>query len=118
MNQRIICAVALSAISTMSAPLAWADENVKVIAISAKRFDYTPSQIFLKAGQPVLLKLTSADRKHGFNIPSMKLRTDVVPGQVSEIRFTPKKAGEIDFFCDVFCGDGHEGMEGKITVTN
>jgi heme/copper-type cytochrome/quinol oxidase subunit 2 len=33
------------------------------------------------------------------------------------LSFTPDKAGTFTFLCDVFCGDGHEGMSGRLVVT-
>jgi cytochrome c oxidase subunit 2 len=92
-------------------------DAVKIIKVSAKRFEYSPSQISLKKGKPVILQLTTEDRTHGFSIPDMHLRADLVPGKVSELKITPEKTGEFGFFCDVFCGSGHEGMNGTITVT-
>jgi cytochrome c oxidase subunit 2 len=94
-----------------------ADDASKIIKVNAKRFEYVPQEIRLKKGVPVVFQLTTEDRSHGFNIPSMSLRADIAPGKVTELKFTPQKAGEFDFFCDVFCGSGHEGMNGKITVT-
>jgi cytochrome c oxidase subunit 2 len=32
------------------------------------------------------------------------------------LAFTPRKAGQFAFSCDVFCGSGHEGMDGVIVV--
>jgi cytochrome c oxidase subunit 2 len=32
------------------------------------------------------------------------------------VRIVPDKAGTFAFHCDVFCGDGHEGMTGEIVV--
>jgi cytochrome c oxidase subunit II len=93
------------------------DQGAQVIKISAKRFEYSPQEITLKKGTPVILQLTTEDRSHGFNIPSMNLRADIMPGKVTELKVTPQKAGEFDFFCDIFCGSGHEGMNGKIKVT-
>ena len=29
---------------------------------------------------------------------------------------TPTKTGEFIFLCDVFCGSGHENMEGTLRV--
>jgi cytochrome c oxidase subunit II len=93
------------------------DEGTKVIKVTAKRFEYTPQQITLKKGVPAIFQLTSEDRTHGFNIPAMNLRADIAPGKITELKVIPQKTGEFDFFCDVFCGSGHEGMNGKITVT-
>jgi cytochrome c oxidase subunit II len=94
------------------------DEGAKIIKISAKRFEYSPQEITLKKGIPVIFQLTTEDRSHGFNVPSMNLRADIVPGKVTELKVTPPKTGEFDFFCDIFCGSGHEGMNGKIKVTD
>jgi cytochrome c oxidase subunit 2 len=32
------------------------------------------------------------------------------------VTLTPDKAGSFTFFCDIFCGDGHEDMEGTLVV--
>jgi cytochrome c oxidase subunit 2 len=91
-----------------------ADEPV--IHITAKRFEYSLRSLTLKKGVPVVLELVALDRVHGFNLPDFGVRTDVVPGKPARIRFTPNKTGEFVFFCDVFCGDGHEQMSGTLTV--
>jgi len=94
-----------------------AAENEQVIQITAKRFEYSPKEITLKKGVPVVLEFTSLDRLHGFNCPGLKLRMDIRPGKVNTLRFTPDKAGTFPFHCDNFCGSGHEGMKGTIIVT-
>ena len=94
-----------------------AAENEQVIQITAKRFEYSPKEITLKKGVPVLLEFTSLDRLHGFDCPGLKLRLDIRPGKVNTLRFTPDKVGMFPFHCDNFCGSGHEGMKGMIIVT-
>ncbi len=94
-----------------------AAENEQVIQITAKRFEYSPKEITLKKGVPVVLEFTSLDRLHGFDCPGLKLRMDIRPGKVNTLRFTPDKAGTFPFHCDNFCGSGHEGMKGTIIVT-
>ncbi|PYS60808.1 MAG: cytochrome-c oxidase, partial [Acidobacteria bacterium] len=74
--------------------------------------------ITLKKGEPVVFEISSADREHGFNLRAFGVRTNVSPGKVSRIRFTPDKTGKFTFSCDVFCGDGHEEMTGTIVITN
>jgi len=88
----------------------------QVVKISAKKFEYSPNQIRVKKGVPVVLELTTQDRLHGFNCPTLNIRSDIPPGQISKVRFTPKKSGSFAFFCDVFCGEGHEEMSGTIIV--
>jgi len=90
----------------------------QVIEVTARRFFYRPNEITVKAGAPVVLKITSVDFFHGFSVPDLKLRADLPPGEVTTVRFTaPKQKGEIKFLCDNFCGDGHEEMHGRFIVS-
>jgi cytochrome c oxidase subunit 2 len=93
-----------------------AQPEEQVIKITAKKFDYTPNHITLKKGVPVVLEFTSADVLMGFNAPDLGVRTDIVPGKVARVRIVPEKTGTFTFFCDIFCGSGHEDMTGTITV--
>ena len=94
-----------------------AADNEQVVKITAKRFEYSPKEITVKKGIPVVLEFTSLDRLHGFNCPGLKIRTDIQPGKANTVRFVPDKAGTFPFHCDNFCGSGHEGMTGTIIVT-
>jgi len=88
----------------------------QVVHITAKRFEYTPSEITLKKGVPVILELTALDRDHGFKVPEFGVRADVKLGEVARVRIVPDHTGRFEFRCDVFCGDGHEDMAGEIVV--
>ena len=88
----------------------------QVIRISASTFEYKPSEITVKKGVPVTLELVSQDRHHGFKLPEFHLRADIKAGVVEILRFIPDKTGAFTFFCDVFCGDGHEDMSGTLKV--
>jgi cytochrome c oxidase subunit 2 len=90
----------------------------KVIRITAKKFNYTPGEIKLKKGVPVILEFTTLDVMMGFNLPDFNVRADIVPGKVTRLRLVPDKTGTFVFLCDVFCGTGHEEMNGKITVVD
>lgn len=87
-----------------------------VIHITAKKFEYTPQRVTLKKGVPVVLELTSLDRLHGFNVPDLGVRADVLPGQTARVALTPDKVGTFPFHCDNFCGNGHPNMTGEIVV--
>lgn len=113
----ILTAVIITAICL--AALALAQETLqqeKVILITAKKFEYSPNEIRLKKGVPVIFELTSLDRLHGFNIFDFGVRADINPGQSTRVRIVPDKTGTFVFRCDIYCGDGHENMEGKIIV--
>ena len=90
----------------------------RVIHITAKTFAFSPDSITLKKGEPVVFEISSGDRKHGFSLRAFGVRSDVLTGKVSRIRFTPEKTGKFSFSCDVFCGDGHEEMTGTVVVTD
>ncbi len=96
----------------------WAGAEVpeKVITVVARKFVFLPNEIILKRGEPVILEFTAVEVVMGFNIPALKLRTDIVPGQIARLRLTPEQAGSFDFLCDNFCGDGHEDMNGRLIV--
>jgi cytochrome c oxidase subunit 2 len=86
------------------------------VTIQASKFEFSPETVKVKVGQPVTFVLTSIDRVHGFKMPEFGVRTDIVPDQETRVTITPQKAGTFAFFCDVFCGDGHEDMAGTLIV--
>ena len=94
-----------------------ATPHEKVIKITAKRFDYTPGKLTLKKGEPVILEFRTADVLMGFSAPDFQTRADIIPGKVARVRLVPDKIGTFMFLCDIFCGSGHENMNGTITVT-
>ena len=96
---------------------ALAESQVEVIKVVASRFTYAPNRILLKRGLPVVLAFSTLDMPMGFNAPDFGIRTDILPGKESRIRFTPDKVGEFIFHCDLFCGSGHEDMTGVLVVT-
>lgn len=55
-------------------------------------------------------------REFQATIADLKVRTDIIPGQIARLRLVPERTGIFTFLCDVFCGDGHEGMNGQLTV--
>ncbi|HSD11461.1 MAG TPA: cupredoxin domain-containing protein [Candidatus Binatia bacterium] len=88
----------------------------RVIRLTAKKFEYSPSEITVRKGERVSIEIVSLDRKHGFTIPDLKVRADVKPGVANVVRFTADRTGTFNFHCDLFCGSGHEGMAGMLIV--
>ncbi len=114
MQRRALVALVLGGALGGAARLA-ADGPAEV-RISARKFDFHPGKVTVKLGQPIVLVLTSEDRLHGFKMPDLGFRADIVPGQETRVPLTPDKVGSFAFLCDVFCGDGHEDMEGIVVV--
>ena len=93
-----------------------ASDNPKVIEISAKKFEFTPSQITLKKGEPVILRLSSSDRVHGFMSKPLKIDTDIPADKSEDVAVTPDTAGDFTVICDHYCGTGHGNMKMKVSV--
>lgn len=107
--------VALLAGSALGVPRLAADTPAE-IRIGVKKFEFHPDKVTARVGRPVILVLTSEDRIHGFKMPDLGLRTDIVPSQETRLTINPDRPGRFVFLCDVFCGDGHDDMEGTLIV--
>jgi cytochrome c oxidase subunit II len=94
-----------------------AQEAPRRIEIVAKRFDYTPGDITLKKGIPVVLALTGKDVDHGLKFRELNISITVKKGQTSEVNFTPTQTGTFTGQCSVFCGSGHGSMKMVLHVT-
>ncbi len=122
MKKVVIAAVAILAGAT--AAVGWlrprtggtSGAGEAVVRITARRFEFQPSEIVLKKGVPTTLEITSLDRDHGFKVPALGVRADIKPGATTRVRLVPDRTGRFAFRCDVFCGSGHEDMEGEIVV--
>jgi len=89
----------------------------RVIPVVARKFVFIPGEIAVKRGEAVVLEFTAPEVAMGFFCAELDLRALIIPGQPARVPFTPTRAGRFDFICDVFCGDGHEGMQGHLLVT-
>ena len=108
----VLLAVVL-ALGLMRPHTAHAD-SPKVVEITAKRFEFTPNKITLKKGEPVTIRLTSADVVHGFFLRPLKIDELISPDKPTEVTVTPQTVGTFTTICDHFCGVNHGSM--KMTV--
>jgi cytochrome c oxidase subunit 2 len=115
MKRRLLLQAAAGVAALGAAALARSQE--KVIKILAKKFEYVPSEITIEKGVPVVLEFTTDDVTMGFYSKELNASAEIVPGKATRVRIVPEKAGTYEFICDVFCGEGHEDMAGKIHVT-
>ena len=88
------------------------------LALVAHRFAFDRAEITVARGEVVALELHSRDALHGFAVPALGIRSDIVPGQPALVRFIAPRPGRYVFLCDVFCGDGHARMRGVLVVTH
>ena len=82
------------------------------------RDDIVSPVLVLPAGRAVDLRLRSPDVIHGFFIPGMRLKQDVIPGTVGHLQFTPEIPGTYPILCSQVCGLGHARMQARLRVVS
>ncbi len=102
------------------APLAG---NVIDVAGSMSGFDKT--QISVKVGQPVTIRLTSLDNsmhtdgggRHQWAVDAFGVSVVAPPEGSNTVTFTPDKVGSYTFYCDICCGGrANPSMQGTLVV--
>ena len=112
----LLAGIVLAVVFSSSA--AWAQQAPQKIEVTAKRFEFTPSEITLKKGQPVVLELKSEDVAHGIRFRELDVNVKVKAGGTAEVKFTPEKTGDFVGHCSVFCGAHHGSMTIRLHVVD
>jgi heme/copper-type cytochrome/quinol oxidase subunit 2 len=95
------------------------------IDVTADMSGFDKKEIHVKVGEPVTIRLRSLDNsmhtdgggKHQLAIDDLKVNITAPPEGVSYQTFTPEKAGEYTFYCDICCGGkANPEMNGKLIV--
>jgi cytochrome c oxidase subunit 2 len=115
-HMQLVLMIAVLVVTGLCSPMARAQAAPQRIEVTAKRFDFSPGEITLKKGQPVLLILKSADVGHGIRIRELNVEVKVGKGGTAQVQFTPDKVGDFVGHCAVFCGSGHGSMIFKVHV--
>jgi len=111
------------------------EQNSQVIEMTAKKYEFSPSTVHVKAGSKLVLNVTATDRTHGIRIPTVPdgaaaeappglVLTPPPPkdcyrlekGQQLVVSVEAKTPGTYTFKCCVHCGPGHSGMKGQLIV--
>ena len=121
MNRNTVCrggSLACAVLLLILAPPSGATQDRTVVRVMAERFTFTPSQIKVKRGTVVEIRLRSEDTNHGFHILDSEANV-IIPkrgrGEATVI-FRADTAGRYTFECSKMCGAGHSFMRGLIIV--
>ena len=126
-------AAGLAACLLQPFPVLAQDQQVQVIELRAKKYEFLPSPIHVKAGTKIQLKITAVDHDHGFRIatnpdgaklsdkPGLALMSpqdcvQLKKGETTTIEFLAQKPGTYLFWCCHTCGLGHKGMKSELVV--
>ena len=93
-----------------------AQDEPRVIMITARRFEFSPNLVTLARGETVKLQIKSEDVTHGLFLRPLGIDAEIVPGHVTELTVRPETTGTYRAICDHFCGAGHGGMKMTIIV--
>ncbi len=88
----------------------------QVVEMKAKRYEFIPEVVRVKAGTLVTLRITAMDGTHGFSLGAFGIDQRLDENETRDIEFYASKKGEYGFRCSHFCGLGHLGMKGKVIV--
>ncbi|MCB8945412.1 MAG: cytochrome c oxidase subunit II [Ardenticatenaceae bacterium] len=76
------------------------------------------SQLTLPVNRPVLLEMEAEDVLHSFWVPEFRVKQDLVPGQVTHLRFTPTEVGSYTLRCAEICGTSHAYMLAQVNIVS
>lgn len=102
------------------------DPNPLVVNVTAHQWDwsftypegFTSNELHLPINRQVLLKMSSLDVIHSFWVPEFRIKQDVLPGRVTELRINPILLGNYKVRCAELCGTSHAYMERPVIVTS
>jgi len=72
--------------------------------------------LYIPAGRPIKVVLTSRDVIHSFFIPEFRIKQDAIPGRYSTVWFQAVRPGTYQILCTEFCGTGHSTMRGEVVA--
>lgn len=90
--------------------------ELRTFDIRANRYAYSPSQLAVRPGDIVQIRLTSEDVVHGLYIDGYGVSVSAEPGKSSTVTFIAGKSGSFRIRCNVPCGNMHPFMLGKLLV--
>lgn len=76
----------------------------------------TDGVLYVPAGQPFDVRLTSLDVIHSFWVPQLGGKMDAIPGHPNTHRLTADRPGTYEGLCAEFCGLGHSGMRFEVVA--
>ena len=89
---------------------------VQVVEMKARRFEFDPEVVNVKAGTLVTLKITALDGTHGFALGAFGIDERIEEGETKTIEFDADKGGVFPYYCTNFCSDLHREMQGYLLV--
>lgn len=74
------------------------------------------NEMHVPVNQKVLVRLTSRDVIHAFNVPQLRVKMDAVPGMETRVWFQITEPTKLELACAELCGWGHYIMRGRLVA--
>lgn len=91
-------------------------DNEFVVHMVSRQFVFEPAAITVPQGAEVTFRVTSVDVEHTLRVAGTNVNVMATPGQIGVLTATFDDLGEFPYICSEFCGLGHAGMFGTLTV--
>lgn len=72
--------------------------------------------LFVPAGRPIKLVMTSRDVIHSFYVPQFRVKQDVLPGRTTTMWFEALRPGRYPIYCTEYCGAQHSTMRAEVVA--
>lgn len=76
----------------------------------------TTNNLFVPVNTPVILRMTSKDVIHDFQVTNFRNKQDILPGTMQTLWFESEKTGKFEIACAQLCGSNHASMVGNVFV--
>jgi len=86
------------------------------VYVVARTFYFEPASIEIPVDSTVTIYVSSPDVQHGFRIQDTNVNMQIVPGEVSKLKYTFDRPGEYPYICTEYCGLAHAAMFGAVKV--
>lgn len=111
-------AVVLGAVAVWAWPLAPEQSSGarREIAVSARRYEFTPDRIVVDQNDLVKIDFTAEDIPHSFTIDAYRIAKRAGAGQTVTFEFRADQAGTFPYYCNLAIDEGCRKMHGELVV--
>ena len=86
------------------------------IAVSARRYEFTPDRIVVDQNDLVKIAFTAEDIPHSFTIDAYRIAKRAGAGQTVTFEFRADQAGTFPYYCNLAIDEGCRKMHGELVV--
>jgi plastocyanin len=92
-----------------------APQQSGTLSVVTQDFMFVPASLNARVGQAVTVTIKNEGKaEHNFSITSLNVNKDIEAGKTETVTFTPKSAGDVQFFCEYH--KASKNMVGTLTV--